>query len=73
MTRKSQLERRALNDRDVLQPPTEDLVQLITFTSQHKVPTFDNDFYLKVSITVIGILMVPITHNVLMGSLESSH
>ena len=48
MTRQSQLEEEALKDKDVFEPPTEDMVQLIPFTSQH-----DNDFYLKVKGTVM--------------------
>ena len=64
--KKSPLER-VLNDRDILQPPKENLVQLISFTSQHNICTFDSNSYLKVSRTVMGTQMSSIMCNYLNG------
>ena len=62
--------RGALNNRQVLQPPTEDLVQLINMILTKNNFVFQGENYLQVHGTAMGTRMAPSYANIFMGNLE---
>ena len=62
--------RSALNTRQVLQPPTEDLIQLITYILTKNNFVFQGEHYLQLQGTAMGTRMAPSYANIFMGALE---
>ena len=62
--------RTALNTRQVLQPPTEDLVHLIELILTKNNFVFDGEHYLQIYGTAMGTRMAPSYANIFMGNLE---
>ena len=63
--------RLALNSRQVLQPPTDDLVNLIKLILNKNNFIFNDQHYLQVHGTAMGTRMAPAYANIFMGRLES--
>ena len=61
----------ALDSREVLQPPTEDLVRLMKMILTMNNFTFDDENYLQLHGTAMGTRMAPSYANIFMGLLES--
>ena len=64
--------RAALNTREVLQPPTEDLIHLIELILTKNNFVFDDEHYLQVHGTAMGTRMAPSYANIFMGMLEKT-
>ena len=62
--------RAALNTRQVLQPPTEDLIHLIKLILTKNNFVFEEDHYLQIHGTAMGTRMAPSYANIFMGDLE---
>ena len=62
--------REALNSREVLSPPTEDIINLISSILTKNNFTFDDQHYLQVHGTAMGTRMAPSYANLFMGKLE---
>ena len=62
--------RAALNTRQVLQPPTEDLIHLIKLILTKNNFTFEEEHYLQIHGTTMGTRMAPSYANLFMGNLE---
>ena len=62
--------RKLLNTRNVLEPPTEDIVGLITLILKKNNFSFDGDHYSQIKGTAMGTRMAPSYENVFMDNLE---
>ena len=60
----------ALNTRQVLQPPTEDLIHLIKLILTKTGFVFEGEYYLQIHGTAMGTRMAPSYANIFMGDLE---
>ena len=62
--------RNLLNTRDLLEPPTEDIMKLVTLILKRNNLSFNNEHYIQKKGTAMGTLMAPSYANVFMDDLE---